>query len=412
MVSNQVLGARAVAGLLATFLAVSGCSHFGHHESAAAPTAAVNPAPLPPGTVAAVPEDMTATQAAIAAGDIEHAPASARVDTRGAVNPSAPMHYTVKKGDTLWGIASMYLKDPWLWPEVWIINPQIPNPHLIYPGDQLALAYGADGRPHVSVSQAGTVRLDPRLRSEPLNGAIPTIAYSSIAAFLSKPTIISEEQIKHAPYVLAFRDQHQTGGSGNEIYVQHLGGAQNSRYTVVHIAGPLRDPDDHKLLGYEAIYTATALVQRAGDPAKAVLIDPARETLAGDRLLASEDTQAMLNFTPHPPSTDTRGHILDVVGGTDLVGLYQVVVINRGRSQGVDPGTVLAIDHKGEVVPDVYRGGRNIGSEGSRTFAPKVQLPSERNGTLLVFKSFDRASYGLIVGASDIIEIGDVVRNP
>jgi hypothetical protein len=109
------------------------------------------------------------------------------------------MHYTVKKGDTLWGIASMYLKDPWLWPEVWIINPQIPNPHLIYPGDQLALAYGADGRPHVSVSQAGTVRLDPRLRSEPLNGAIPTISYSSIAAFLSKPTIVSEEQIRHAP---------------------------------------------------------------------------------------------------------------------------------------------------------------------------------------------------------------------
>ena len=168
---------------------------------------------------------MTATQAALAAGDIERAPASAPVDTRGAVNPTAPMHYTVKKGDTLWGIASMYLKDPWLWPEVWIINPQIPNPHLIYPGDQLALAYGADGRPHVSVSQAGTVRLDPRLRSEPLNGAIPTIAYSSIAAFLSKPTIVSEDQIKHAPYVLAFRDEHQAGGTGNEIYVQHLGGA-------------------------------------------------------------------------------------------------------------------------------------------------------------------------------------------
>jgi hypothetical protein len=412
MVSNQVLGARAVVGLLATFLAVSGCSHFEHHESAAAPTAAVNPAPLPPGSVSAVPEDMTATQAAIAAGDIEHAPASAPVDTRGAVNPSAPMHYTVKKGDTLWGIASMYLKDPWLWPEVWIINPQIPNPHLIYPGDELALAYGADGRPHVSVSQAGTVRLDPRLRSEPLNGAIPTIAYSSIAAFLSKPTIVSEEQIRHAPYVLAFRDQHQVGGSGNEVYIRDLGAGQNSRYTIVHIAGPLRDPDDHKLLGYEAIYTATALIQRAGDPAKAVLIDPARETLGGDRLLASEDTQAMLNFTPHTPSTSTHGYILDVVGGTDLVGLYQVVVINRGRSQGVDPGTVLAIDHKGEVVPDVYRGGRNIGSEASRTFAPKVRLPSERNGTLLVFKSFDRASYALIVGASDIIEVGDVVRNP
>ncbi len=413
MVSNQVLGARAAAGLVAMFLAVSGCSHFGHHDAAAAPTATANPAPLPPpSTVSAVPEDVTATQAAIAAGNVDHATASAAVDTRGAVNPSAPMHYTVKKGDTLWGIASMYLKDPWLWPEVWVINPQIPNPHLIYPGDQLALAYGGDGRPHVSVSQAGTVRLDPRLRSEPLNGAIPTIQYAAIAAFLSKPTIISEEQIRRAPYVLAFRDMHQAGGSGNEVYIRNLAAGENSRYTVVHVAGPLHDPDDHKLLGYEAIYTATALVQRAGDPAKAVLIDPARETLAGDRLLASEDTQAMLNFTLHPPSTNTRGRILDVVGGTDLVGLYQVVVINRGRSQGVDPGTVMAIDHKGNVVADVFRGGRNIGSEASRQFAPKVQLPSERDGTLLVFKSFDRASYALIVGAVDIIEVGDVVRNP
>ena len=121
---------------------------------------------------------MTATEAAIAAAGTRRAPPASRterIDTRNVVKPSAPMHYTVKSGDTLWGIASMYLKDPWLWPEVWIINPQIANPHLIYPGDKLALAYGGDGRPHVSLAQASAVRLDPRLRSTPLNGAIPTI---------------------------------------------------------------------------------------------------------------------------------------------------------------------------------------------------------------------------------------------
>jgi len=413
MVSNQVLGARVIAGLFTVSLGVAGCSHFRHHDAEAAPAPVVASAPATGAVATPAAPEMTATEAAIAAGGAPAAHAAAAPgSTRPVLNTSAPMHYTVKRGDTLWGIASMYLKDPWLWPEVWIINPQIPNPHLIYPGDQLALAYGADGSPHVMVEQAGTVRLDPRLRTSPLDSAIPTIPYSSIAAFLSRPTVMSNEEVKNAPYVLAFRDLHVAGGSNNEVYIRNLAANENARYSVVHIATELRDPDDHKVLGYEAIYTATALVQRAGDPAKAVLIDPARETLAGDRLLASEDTQAMLNFTLHPPSTNTRGHILDVVGGTDLVGLYQVVVINRGRSQGVDPGTVMAVDHKGEVVPDVYRGGRNIGSGSSRQFAPKVQLPSERDGTLLVFKSFDRASYALIVGAVDIIEVGDVVRNP
>jgi len=409
MVSNQVLGARAIAGLLLVSLAAVGCSHSHHQDEVPAAATPVSAAPAAATAAPAAPE-MTATEAAIAAGGAASAP-SPDVDTRAAVNPTAPMHYTVKKGDTLWGIASMYLKDPWLWPEVWIINPQIPNPHLIYPGDQLALAYGADGRPHVSVEQAGAVRLDPRLRSTPLENAIPTIPYSAIAAFLSRPTVMSDEEVRHAPYVLAFRGTHQVAGTNNEAYIRNLNATPNSRYAIVHIAGPLRDPDDNHLLGYEAIYTATALVQRPGDPAKAVLIDPARETLSGDRLLTAENTETPITFTPHAPAGDVHGRIIDVVGGTDLVGQFEVVVLNRGRSQGVDPGTVLAIDMAGDVVPDSWHGG-NTGVATDSSYAPKVRLPDERSGTLLVFKSFDRVSYGLVVGASDIIRVGDVVRTP
>jgi hypothetical protein len=408
MVSNQVLGARTVAGLLILSGTLFGCSHARHQDEAApAPTPVTASAPAAQAQGAA--PEMTATEAAISG-----APASAAVDTRGMVNPSAPMHYTVKRGDTLWGIASMYLKDPWLWPEVWVINPQIPNPHLIYPGDQLALAYGADGRPSVRVEQAGSVRLDPRLRSTPLANAIPTIPYSSIAAFLSRPSVMTDEEMKRAPYVIAFRDMHQVAGSNNTVYIRNLSAAENSRYAIVHIAGPLRDPDDNKLLGYEAIYAATALVQRPGDPAKAVLIDPARETLAGDRLLSAENTETPITFTPHAPSAQVRGRIIDRVAGTDLIGLYDVVVLNRGTSQGLDAGTVLAIDMRGAVVPDVYRGGRSIaiGSTSDVTFAPKVKLPDERTGTLLVFKVYARVSYALVVGADDVIRIGDIVLNP
>ena len=164
MVSNQVLGARLAAGWLIAAITLGGCSHL-RHTDATATTPAPAPVTQAAGEARAVPDeqDMTATEAAIAAAGAGAAPVAAPpVETGPALKPGAPKHYTVKRGDTLWGIATMYLRDPWLWPEVWIINPQIPNPHLIYPGDTLALAFGADGRPQVSLEQAGAVRLDPR----------------------------------------------------------------------------------------------------------------------------------------------------------------------------------------------------------------------------------------------------------
>ena len=359
---------------------------------------------------------MTATEAAIAAAGAGQAPAASAAPAEPVpeVNPNAPKHYVVKRGDTLWGIASMYLKDPWLWPEVWVLNPQIPNPHLIYPGDTLALAYGANGRPQVYVSQAGALRLDPRLRSTPLDTSLPTIPYTVIAAFLSRPTVMTSDEIRHAPYIVAMRDLHQVSGSDNEVYVRHLSAPENARFAVVHVAGPLVDPDDGRVVGYEGIYTATALIERAGDPAKAVLIDPARETLAGDRLLSSDINDTPTTFTPRPPATQVRGQIIDVVGGTDLVGQFEVVVINRGKRHGLEPGSVLAVDQAGDVVRDLYRGGRQIGdTTGAGTsFAPKVRLPDERSGTMLVFKVFDRVSYGLILGAEDSIHTLDFVHNP
>jgi LysM repeat protein len=413
MVSNQVLGARLVAGLLTLSLPLGGCALF-HHS---APAQAAPPAPAQaaaPAEVSAAPEpQVTATEAAISAANaqVSEAPANTAAPV---VNASAPKHYVVKRGDTLWSIASMYLRDPWLWPEVWIINPQVPNPHLIYPGDTLSLAFSADGRPEVRLEQAGEVRLDPRLRSSALDTAIPTIPYSAIQGFLSHPTLLASDEIRHAPYVLAFRDLHQVAGTGMEVYVSNLTADQNARFTVVHVGDELRDPDDGALLGYEGIYTATALVERPGNPAKTLLIDSARETVAGDRLL-SADEQTPLNFALRAPSGDIHGRIVAVVGYTDLVGQFEVVAINRGKRDGIEPGNVLAIDSAGDEVRDLYSGGKAIGSSAigfGSSFAPKVKLPDERTGTMLVFKVFDRVSYALIVGASDTIHVRDVVRNP
>jgi len=428
MVSNQVLGARLGAGLLTLSLTLSGCALFKHSK----PAAAESPAPAPaastsPAAETAPAPDMTATEAAISSAGAEAPPpapapaaaAPAMGVPASMVNPSAPKSYVVKKGDTLWGIASMFLKDPWLWPEVWIINPHIPNPHLIYPGDTLALAYGANGSPQVTVAEAGaarleSVRLDPRLRSTTLDASIPTIPYSAIQGFLSHPRLLTREQIKTAPYVLAFRDMHQVGGSGIEVYVSNLNAEQNARYAVMHVSDELRDPDDNALLGYEGIYTATALVERPGNPAKALLTEPALETVAGDRLVTATEEATPVNFTLRAPAGDVRGRIIAVVGGTDLIGQFAVVAINRGKNHGLEAGNVLAVDSAGDVVTDLYRNGATRGDAipGFSSFAPAVKLPDERVGTLLVFKVYDRMSYALIVGASDTIHIRDIVRNP
>jgi LysM repeat protein len=430
MVSNQVLEARMAAGLLALSLMLTGCGHFPFRHShstasqgAAAATAAGTSAEA---AQSAPASDMTATEAAIAAaGPDAQAPvplvaAPQAVVPANIVKSTAPKSYVVKKGDTLWGIASMFLKDPWLWPEVWIINPHVPNPHLIYPGDTLELAFGANGSPQITVAEAGaarldSVRLDPRLRSNALDQAIPTIPYSAIQAFLSHPRLLTRDQIKTAPYVLAFRDTHQVGGSGIEVYVANLSADQNARYAVIRVGDELRDPDDNSLLGYEGIYTATALVERAGSPAKALLTESALETVAGDRLVTANDEATPVNFTLRAPSSDVHGRIIAVVGGTDLIGQFEVIAINRGKNHGLAAGNVLAVDSAGGTVRDLYRGGRSISTMGTgigTSFAPIVRLPDERSGTALVFRVYDRMSYALILGASDTIHVRDVVRNP
>ena len=355
---------------------------------------------------------MTATEAAVAAQP-EGAPAESGppVIDRSAVNPSAPTRYTVKRGDTLWDISSMFLRDPWLWPEIWQVNPQVENPHLIYPGDVLALTYGADGRPVISLARGGGARLDPRLRSSELDGAIATIPYSAIAAFLERPSLLTKEQIREAPRVLAFRDKHMVGGAGIEAYIRGLdGGSVNQRYNVVHVGDEIRDPDDGDLLGYQGVYTSTAVLLAPGEPAKAALTDSARETLEGDRLLGTEN-DTPLNFVPRAPDSDVRGQIISVIDGVELIGQYKIVAINRGAKHGLEPGHVLAVEEAGEIVRDRTRKNEG-GVKASRAFTSKVQLPNERIGTMLVFRVFDRMSYALIVGASNPIRIADVVRKP
>jgi LysM repeat protein len=324
------------------------------------------------------------------------------------IAPTAPKSYTVQTGDTLWDIANVFLRDPWYWPEIWYVNPQVQNPHLIYPGDVLALAYGADGSAQVRLERGGANRLSPKMRSQPLEGAITAIPYEIIAAFMSRPQVLEKDQYEAAPYILSSRDQHLVMATGNTIYASgNVEGDVATRYSIVRVGEPLVDPEDNDVVGYEGVYAATARVTRTGKPTTLEITESTREAMEGDRLFPG-DVDVPLDFIPHAPAQPIEGQIISIVDGISGVGQYQVVVINRGRNHGLEPGHILLVEETGAVVRDRQSGGGRV----SPLFAKKVRLPNELAGTFMVFKTFDRVSYGLIMEAQVPMRVHDRVVSP
>ncbi|HEY3515866.1 MAG TPA: LysM domain-containing protein [Gammaproteobacteria bacterium] len=326
------------------------------------------------------------------------------------LNPRHPDTYVVQRGDTLWDIASVFLRDPWYWPEIWQINPQVENPHLIFPGDILSLAYLGDGRPVVNVERGplvtdaggGVERLSPRVRSTPLDDAIQTIPYETIAAFLSRPRVIEKNDIDDLPYIVAHREG-LIGSAGRDVYVRGFEEQSpvGTVFNVVELGQPLVDPDDNDLLGYQGIYVGQGRLDRTGDPGTLHMLETEREAIVGNYLMPEEDVQPQ-NFMPRAPDTQVEGQIISVMSGVSLIGQYQVVVINRGSEAGLEPGHVLRVYQTGRTVRDTHRG----------LVGQKVRLPDEPAGTMMVFRTAERLSYALIMEATTPMALLDTVRNP
>ena len=318
-----------------------------------------------------------------------------------------PDQYVVQKGDTLWDISTMFLVDPWYWPEIWYLNEQIENPHLIYPGDILNLTW-VDGRPRIivepGVDRGNAMRVSPQIRYENIDEAITSIPYSAIKSFLSKPSVIPKGQAKTMPYILASKNDHLISGSGNTVYARGFSvePAVGDVFNVIKIGDELRDPDDNTVIGYDGVYAGEARTTRTGDPVSMVLIETTREVLNGDRLLRDNQTLP-LNFFPSAPEKYTEGTIISTLDAISVTGINQIVVINRGSRHGLEPGNLLTILHKGETVHDRFEGG---------VFAEKVDLPDEPSGMMMLFKIYDRVSYGLVVESTSEIKKYDLVRSP
>lgn len=332
----------------------------------------------------------------------------------------APDEYVVKRGDTLWDISKVFLRDAWYWPEIWYVNPQIENPHLIYPGDVLKLVY-IDGQPRVTLADRGEggaqggggKRLSPQVRKEPLSQAITAIPYGIVASFMGRPTLLDKDQVKDAPYVVALRDSHLIGSVGNEVYARGIEEAPlDSRYSVVHIEEKIVDPDTNDLLGYSGLYVGSGPIATTGDPAKLQLTDSTREALQGDKLFP-ESVEVNTDFVPHAPASEVDAAVVAVKSAT-VMGQYQVVALNRGKAEGMEPGHVLAVFQRGGTVRDTYsKGGLSASrSKAMWGFGRKVQLPDERSGIVMVFNTFEHMSYALVMETTHEIRQGDRAKNP
>lgn len=319
-----------------------------------------------------------------------------------ALNPNHPDSYVVVKGDTLWDISGRFLRDPWLWPEVWQANPQIANPHLIYPGDVITLIY-VDGKPQLRVKRGQqTVKLSPTAREERLDRAIPIIPIDAIKQFLTQPLVVGEGELETAPYVVESADEHLVTGAGDRIYVRGITDTTQGRYSVFKPGEPLIDPDTQETLGIQAIFLGEGTVQKFGDPSTLFLERTTREIGIGDRLVPVSADEIHASFLPHPVPADTQGRILSVLDGVTQIGRYQVVAINRGTREGMEVGHVLRIQQAGQDVKDKV------------TEAPNdtVTLPNEDAGIVMLFRTFEKVSYGLVMEATRPIHVHDYVTTP
>ncbi len=308
----------------------------------------------------------------------------------------APDRHIVVPGDTLWGISGKFLKEPYRWPELWRMNKdQVKNPHRIYPGQVLVLdRSGKD--PQLKLEAA---KLEPKVYAENLTGAISSIPQSVIEPFLSQPLIVDEAGLNSAPKIIATQEDRVYVGAGGRAYVSGM--ASNARqWQIYRPAKPILDPETKETLGYEAFYLGTARRTVEGEPATIEILTAKQEVGLHDRLTPATRPE-LISYAPHAPTRQIQGQIASIYGGVKEGGRNSVITLNRGKTDGIEIGHVLAI----------YRnGGERLYREGNEKTT--YMLPAERYGLIFVFRVFDRISYALVMNVTRPVVVSDIVRTP
>ena len=325
-----------------------------------------------------------------------------------ALTEDPPSRYVVVKGDTLWDISARFLRDPWRWPDIWGLNrDEIKNPHWIYPGDVLVLDFsGATPRLRFEGDEGWTLvreRLSPQIRTSALDStAIPTFSPNLVRSFLANTLVVDEKQLEAAPRIISGHEGRIILGPGDIAYARGVKNPRTTRYYAVRPGRTFTDPDTDEVLGYEAIYLGETRVKEHDDITTLKISRAEREINPGDRLL-TVSSQEQVPYMPRPPSRQVTGKILAAAKeGVTEIGSLTVVVLNRGRRDGVEPGNVLALTRTGDTVRPA----------GSTDPGERVKLPDEQYGVVFVFKVYERLSYALVMNTTRSVKINDTVVTP
>ena len=354
-----------------------------------------------------------------------------------------PDEYVVVKGDTLWDISGRFLDKPWQWPAIWHVNPQIENPHLIYPGDVISLVY-IDGVPQLRVNRGGTKKLSPAVRVTDRDDAIRAVPFDKIAPYIRNVQVLSPEEFKGLPYVIANEDQRLNATFTDVTYGRGLDASVGQEFIVARLSSIYDDDGDGNIrrvlpkehwkevpniwdrqedphntvapwnrrpknpVGYEMIEVSRVRVAQAGEISVLDIIRDRTEVKPGDYILPGGDPGYEEVFFPHAMDSVPDGlRVLATSGQRSGVGLYQIVSINGGSSDGIGPGHVFAAFNRGAKVDDEvgYR-------PGSFSKDAEVRLPDVYDGMVMVFRSFDQISYGMVMGGDRAVREFDVLRHP
>ena len=315
---------------------------------------------------------------------------------------TAPDRYVVVKGDTLWGIASRFLRDPYRWPDVWEPNKdRVKNPHWIFPGDVLVLDRSGKS-PRIRLS---TVKVEPRVRIDDGSSAISSIPPGIIEPFLSQPLVVEEGGMANAPKIVATQEGRVYLARGDLAYVTGDVDDKVNSWFIYRPGQALIDPDTKENLGYEAIFLGSAKLERKTTPTTMRVTDSKQEIGAGDRLVPAGFPQ-LVDYIPRAPDKDIKGKVVSIYGGVRETGSQQIITISRGSRDGVERGNVLALYNYGAVVTDRS----NLLDRSMKR--ETVKLPDERNGLVFIFRVFEKVSYGLVMTATKPVRIGDVAQKP
>lgn len=356
-----------------------------------------------------------------------------------AIKDGAPDRYVVQKGDTLWSISGRYLKEPWRWPELWKMNQeQLKNPHLIFPGDAIVIDRSS-GEAKLQLVQLESTKLEPKVRSEPsARNAVPSIAPAVIEPFLSKPLVVSADELDRAARIVAASDSRVTLGAGDRAFVQGITKDKGDQWQIFRRGDPLIDPDTNEILGYEAKYLGEARVRQHGEVATIDIVRSLQEVNRDDRLLPLGKQSPIFAYVPHAPKVPVKGRIISAYGSLQEAGPMSIVALSKGSKDGLQVGTVLAIERSqttsrynqrteplfgrsgitGSDTPRVYYSEplpprETIIARGEAVTREDIaKLPDERYGLVMVFRTFERASFALVMEASRPVAVTDFVTNP